>query len=53
MKYLGMTIHCIGIVLFGIWLCSTLFDVNLQDIDNVNRTNIKLDRLEKKEINTR
>ena len=53
MKYLGMTIHCIGIVISGIWFSSTVFDANWPDIDSINRINISTDTIEKTTINSR
>ena len=52
MKYLGMTIHCIGIVLSGIWFCGTVLNASWTGNDNVYRTNIKLDNIDKAEINS-
>ena len=53
MKYLGMTIHCIGIVLSGTWLCTIVLNSYWPDIDNVYRSNAKHNMIEKKEINSR
>ncbi len=53
MKYLGMIIHCIGIVVCGIWFCGTLFDASWTDINNVHRAKIKLDTTEETVVNAK
>jgi len=53
MKYLGMIIHSIGIVICGIWFCSTLFDASWPDINNVHKAKIKFDTIEETVVNSK
>ncbi len=46
MKYLGMTIHSLGIVLAGIWLCGAAIKTIWPDINNYGQNNLNINIIE-------
>ena len=48
MKYLGMTIHCIGIVLAGMWFFNSVFSVIRPYTENFDNGNLKIDFIKNK-----
>ena len=47
MKYLGMTIHCIGIVIAGIWFSTIVFNDMWSNIDGFEKSNLEINIITK------
>ena len=46
MKYLGMTIHSIGVVIAGIWFGYTVFNSRWPEIDKYYKSNLNINIIE-------